>query len=442
MPDQLIVLGSASAVPTKERHPTAFALRVTGKLFLIDCGAPVSSLLYQVGLDPLDVQAVFLSHWHIDHVAGLGPLLIQSHLLKRARGLKIYGPRGTQGKITRLLTDSFMLPEDLAYKLKVTNVKADEQVKESLLSVKFFRTQHLEKPKHKTYFGRKATALGMVLQGPGWRILYSGDLTSPQELAPYSAGCSLLVHELAHVEPEAVAEFAEAAKIPAVLVSHIDPQFDESPGRIVKAFGKRYSGNLMVARDGTKVQLSQADASATIKDSGSTRKRKKSKTATETSEAATFLEILEKELAIAPDTGRKILAVAQSTLKSSPPAPDTEPATISQAGTVVYQVAAIDAPSNVALTDKDRVTVRLTLDAGDTDTQHKIAYGPAGLRRQRLLRLQQEAMAQDGMLTQADLARLLNTSIRTIRRDIKSLAAEGHKVRTHGKSEELITTQE
>ncbi|GAB4447385.1 MAG: hypothetical protein Kow0031_29960 [Anaerolineae bacterium] len=435
MPDQLIVLGSASALPTRERHLTAFALRVTGKLFLIDCGAPVSSLLYQSGLDPLDVQAVFLSHWHMDHVAGLGPFLIQNHLLKRTRSLKIYGPRGTQGKINRLLTDSFMLPEELAYKMKVTNVKAGAQVKESLLKVQLFRTQHLEKPKHKTHFGRKATAFGMVLQGPGWRVLYSGDLTSPQELAPYAGGSTLLVHELAHVEPEAVAEFAEAAQIPAVLVSHIDPKFDDSPGRIVKAFSGRYGGNLIVAHDGTKVQLSQAGASGKIKDSDQSRKRKKGITLPKIAGGATFLEILEKEMALTPEVSRKILAVAQSTLLQQQPAAPRAEADATPAGTVPFVTAALNAPSNLPLSDADRVTVTLTLDAGEADTQLKAEQGPTGLRRQRLLRLQQEAVAQGGMLTQADLARLLNASIRTIRRDIKALTAEGHTIRTRGQSE-------
>ncbi len=438
MPDQLIVLGSASALSTKERHLTAFALRVTGKLFLIDCGAPVSSLLYQAGLDPLDVQALFLSHWHMDHVAGLGPLLLQNHLLRRSPGRKNYGPRGTQGKINRLLTDSFLLPDELAFKLKVTNVKSGDQIKESLLAVKFFRTQHLEKPKHKTHFGRKATAFGMLLQGPGWRVLYSGDLNSPQELAPHAGGCTLLVHELAHVEPEAVAEFAEAANIPAVLLSHIDPKFDDSPGRIIKAFSRRYGGNLIVAHDGTKVQLSQNAVSGTIKESSPARKRKKTGGDAVLPGSATFLEILEKELALAPDISRKILAVAQNTLSAPPPPPATrpEPETAAvQAGTVTFEAAALEAPNNTPLTDSDRVTVVLTLDAGETDTQLKAAHGPTGLRRQRLLRLQQEAVAQGGMLTEADLARLLNASVRTIRRDIKALATEGQSIRTRGQAE-------
>ncbi len=86
MPDKLLVLGS-SAMPTRQRFTSAYALTVAGKLFLLDCGAPVSGLLFQYGFDPIDVQAIFLSHWHMDHVAGLGLFLVQN---PKSKGLLIW----------------------------------------------------------------------------------------------------------------------------------------------------------------------------------------------------------------------------------------------------------------------------------------------------------------------------------------------------------------
>lgn len=257
MPDQLLVLGSASGAPSGRRFATAFALQVTGKLFLIDCGAPVSTLLYRYGLDPLDVHAIFLSHWHMDHVANLGLFITQNHQLHRPTELKIFGPRGTRGKINRLLTDSFLLPEKLRFPLKITNIEPDTPYQEGLLSVSFFKTQHLEKPAHKSNFGRKAMACGMVLSAPGWRMVYSGDLVSPHELSPHIKSCDLLVHEMAHHQPETVADFAEAARVPRVLITHLGEPFDEAPEKIATAFAGRYNGHLTIAEDGTKVQLSR-----------------------------------------------------------------------------------------------------------------------------------------------------------------------------------------
>src|ERR1044071_7242053 len=96
MTDELIVLGSASSIPSRRRFPSAYALKVAGRLFLIDCGAPVSTLLYRYELDPLDVNAIFLSHWHMDHVANLGLLLTQNHLRQRSKKLNVYGPKRSE----------------------------------------------------------------------------------------------------------------------------------------------------------------------------------------------------------------------------------------------------------------------------------------------------------------------------------------------------------
>jgi len=257
MPDQLIVLGSASGVPTRQRFASAYALTVAGKLFLLDCGAPVSTLLYRYNLDPTDVQAVFLSHWHQDHVANLGLLLAQNHLHRRSKELTVYGPRGTRGKVRRLLVDSFLQPKELSYKLKLTNAKPHKAYKNALVRVTYFKTRHLDKPELKNQYGRKAVACGMIIDGPGWRVVYSGDVRSPKELAPSVKDCNLLIHEMAHPRPESVANFVADANSPHVLISHLGPEFDEAPDRITAAFEGRYSGNLVVAKDGTKVHLNQ-----------------------------------------------------------------------------------------------------------------------------------------------------------------------------------------
>jgi ribonuclease Z len=255
LPDELIVLGSSSGLPTRRRFAPGYALTSAGKLFLLDCGAPVSTLLYRYNFDPIDVQAIFLSHWHMDHVAHLGLFLSQNRLRKRPSPLAIYGPRGTRGKVRRLLADSFLLADELGYDLNITNIECNEAYKEALIRVSYFKTQHLERPKLKTQFGSKAVACGMVIAGPGWRIVYSGDLRSSQELGPYIEGCDLLIHEMAHVKPEEVADFAATARVPQVLITHIGPEFDEAPEKIVEAFAGRYRGKLTVAEDGTRVRL-------------------------------------------------------------------------------------------------------------------------------------------------------------------------------------------
>ncbi|MCB0177078.1 MAG: DUF1670 domain-containing protein [Anaerolineae bacterium] len=426
MPDELIVLGSGSGLPTQRRFQSAYAVKATSKLYLLDCGAPVSSLLYKHDLDPRDVRALFLSHWHMDHVANLGLLLTQNHLLKRSRALKIYGPRGTRGKIQRLLADSFLLPDELSYNLKIATVKSNETYTESLLQATFFRTQHLENAKYKTHFGRKAAAYGMVINGPGWRMVYSGDLVSPHELSPYVEKCDLLIHEMAHHRPEEVAEFVTAAKIPHVLISHIGLEYDQTPETIKEAFAKRYNGDLMIAEDGMKLRLSQVGKGKSIEvkasKAGSARRQTKIFSTQNFKQQVArdqqnFLDILQKDFNLPFYLSRQILNTAQDILVKP-----TRSMVFS--GQVRANVASLETP---AAEDK-RVEVVLTIDAGPEDDDVKQRERAAGLRRGRILRLLEEAIEQGGILSQDNLAQLLGIDLSTLHRDLNSLETEGHPI--------------
>ncbi len=81
--NELLVLGSSSGLPTRNRFPTSIALKTSNQIILLDCGAPVYTLLPRYGENLLDVTAVCISHWHVDHVAGLSLFLSQAMLMKR-----------------------------------------------------------------------------------------------------------------------------------------------------------------------------------------------------------------------------------------------------------------------------------------------------------------------------------------------------------------------
>ena len=76
--------------------------------------------------------------------------------------------------------------------------------------------------------------------------------------------------------------------------------------------------------------------------------------------------------------------------------------------------------------------VRLTLDAGLEDLETLKEHGRRVLRQNRIQRLCEEAIEQQGILSQEDLARHLGCSIRTIKRDIKEIKLREAQVITRG----------
>ena len=92
----LNVLGTASALPTTERYPSAQVLDVRGRLFMIDCGEGTQMQMRRAGISFLKIEHICLSHIHGDHVFGIFGLLSTMGMLGRSSLLNIYAPRDFQ----------------------------------------------------------------------------------------------------------------------------------------------------------------------------------------------------------------------------------------------------------------------------------------------------------------------------------------------------------
>lgn len=89
---KVTILGSASAKPTANRHPSAQIVDVNEQYYLVDAGEGVQRQMFRYGINPLKLRAVFISHLHGDHLFGLFPLISTLGLYGRRTPLPVFGP--------------------------------------------------------------------------------------------------------------------------------------------------------------------------------------------------------------------------------------------------------------------------------------------------------------------------------------------------------------
>ena len=98
MATELVLLGTAGApMPVPGRGGISSALIVDGRVFVIDCGRGSPSAFAGAGLDFTQLEAVFLTHLHADHVGDLpGMLLYPWGVRAGDKGalapIRVYGP--------------------------------------------------------------------------------------------------------------------------------------------------------------------------------------------------------------------------------------------------------------------------------------------------------------------------------------------------------------
>jgi ribonuclease BN (tRNA processing enzyme) len=94
---RLTIIGCGDAFGAGARLQTSFHVRAGTSSFLIDCGATSLIGMRKLGIEPNDIDAVFVTHLHGDHFGGLPWLLIDAkYVSKRTRPLVVTGPKGIE----------------------------------------------------------------------------------------------------------------------------------------------------------------------------------------------------------------------------------------------------------------------------------------------------------------------------------------------------------
>lgn len=100
---EVLILGSSSALPAYNRHPSAQIINIHEQLLLIDCGEGTQDRLIKHRVKSHKIKHIFISHLHGDHYFGLPGLITSLNLTGRKDPLYIYAPPGLEKLILEIV---------------------------------------------------------------------------------------------------------------------------------------------------------------------------------------------------------------------------------------------------------------------------------------------------------------------------------------------------
>ena len=89
------MLGTSAAAPDPDRGGSGILLTVLGRHYLVDCGANTTRSMIKSHINPTEVNTVFLSHLHYDHIVDFPYFLLTSWICDRKEPPVVVGPEGT-----------------------------------------------------------------------------------------------------------------------------------------------------------------------------------------------------------------------------------------------------------------------------------------------------------------------------------------------------------
>ncbi len=298
LPDGLHVLlcGSGSPMPDPTRAGPCTAVIAGEQLYIVDTGAGASKNLSLFKVPQGEIDAVLLTHFHSDHIDGLGELTLQrwvNGLDKKP--LTIYGPSGVE-QVVRGFNDAYA--QDDVY--RITHHGAETLIAEGNGAEAFSFTQPEPGELKKVLAKERLTisalkvdhqpvdpAVGYRFDYKGRSLVISGDTSKSKNLEQLSQNVDLLLHDSLnpelvdnltkaarkmgnkviekisidildyHASPVEAAEIARDANIKHLVFTHVVPPLPFPPMEkvFVKGVDEVYSGGVTVGRDGMLISL-------------------------------------------------------------------------------------------------------------------------------------------------------------------------------------------
>ncbi|HET9231984.1 MAG TPA: MBL fold metallo-hydrolase [Vitreimonas sp.] len=298
LPDGLTAAfcGTGSPLPDRTRAGPCTAIVAGGKLFVFDAGDGTTETLARMGLQVARVEAVFLTHFHSDHIDGLGGLAVQRWATSASTApIPLYGDEGVE-RIANGLREAYAL--DASYRIAHHGEAVVPSGGEGYAARPFAIAEGEDSAVVYDEGGVRITAIrvdhGPVRPAFGYRVDYggrsvviSGDTASSHTLARAAEGADLLIHEALapelvgimeehsraldqagvaqifhdipdyHTSPQAAAELASQANAGALALTHIIPPLPISilEGPFLGDARQRFDGPLWIMRDGDLIIL-------------------------------------------------------------------------------------------------------------------------------------------------------------------------------------------
>jgi ribonuclease BN (tRNA processing enzyme) len=234
-------LGTAPGNGAAGRFQSSILLEIENCRVLLDAGEPCASQLLEIGVPLYELEAVWITHAHADHLAGLPMLLQASWLHGRKRALPVGVPRHLSEPLRSWLDAIFLRPQILSFPIDIFSWQAETATKVGEIIVSPHLTSHLDQTREK--IGNPAIESFLFeIDAAGKRLIYSGDLGSPGDLSMVlRKPVDLLICELAHFTPEELIKALRGAKIGTLCLTHVSTDLDERRDGLQMLFDRELS---------------------------------------------------------------------------------------------------------------------------------------------------------------------------------------------------------
>lgn len=245
---KITFIGTSHGVPAKDRYCSCILLEVGGSFYFVDAGAPLADVIQRRGLDFNNFKAVFTTHAHGDHTAGIFQAADLLNWYYKGGSADFFLTDPEQIKhyegLIYLSNNSREIDSDrVRFRIAQEGVVFDD----GMLRVEYIRNKHMT----------SSPSYSILVYADGKRVLFSGDMSNhlaARDLpeAYLYEGVDAFVCELAHFSLDDLAPYIEKARTDKLFLTHVYP--DSKFEQIIGLEGK-YPFEIVAPNDSDEFEI-------------------------------------------------------------------------------------------------------------------------------------------------------------------------------------------
>ena len=244
---RITLLGTGTSFLDKDRVQSGVLVQSETSCLILDVGSGILHRLTQSGVNLLSIDAVLLTHFHVDHCSDFMTLVQTLWLSGYEKTLQVYGPPA--------MTDWLTGVRDIAYPYLKSRIKIEFNILKSgdSFSIGDIRIRCT----HATH--GSMDAFSYRLECDGKSLVYTGDTSHCESVTDLAKGADVLIHECnwldgehpegMHTSPSELAVITKETRVKKVILVHLSPEVVAKEGEVISIVKGTSEAEVILGKD-------------------------------------------------------------------------------------------------------------------------------------------------------------------------------------------------
>lgn len=243
---EITLLGTGTGVPSLHKNSPCIFMKFSEKNAIFDSGPGSLRPLLQLGVDCLNLDFIFYTHLHLDHISEFAAILFAAKIPPaiRKKPLVVYGPIGLKDYYEKMMDVYKETIRTDAYKLNL------EEIENKKININGYTISASTLEHHGGGMGYR------IITPEGRIVVYSGDTDYCDQIAELARNADLLILECSfpdeakmkgHLSPTTAGKIAHMANAKKLVLVHMYPvcsQYD-----LISPCKREFSGEVLLGED-------------------------------------------------------------------------------------------------------------------------------------------------------------------------------------------------